>query len=192
MGDDPRPPALPGEKPEEYVRRITAPLGTPAPPRLTEDELRTLGPTGKVVVQGSRTVAKALGILAPALAAAVVASVGAYKTAVDETRAKSQEVKNKSEAGYQVTKPALEALERRVLVLEEAARRMQVATEAAHPEARAKARHRAASTLPPPVPVVVNAHPRPLPSNLDEAERQIYRGAPPSPPADGGAGVTGR
>jgi hypothetical protein len=148
MGDDPRPPALPGD--------------------------------GKQVVQGARTVGKVLSIVVPGLMAAILAVVGAYRNLADETRLRAQRlefrsqtetqrVKNESEAGYQLTRETVLAHDRRLAELEQFVRQLA----GQHPAARRGGRPR----LPTPV-----TTPRPLPGDLEKAERQISRAAAPAPP----------
>lgn len=191
MGDDPRPPALPGETPDAYVRRVTAPLGAPVLPagRATSDELKLLGPTGKAAVQGARTLVRVLTIVVPALVAAAAALVSAYQHLADEARLRAeqvahrgqvetQRVKNESEAGYQILMPVSENHTKRLAEIER-----QLAAQQ-HPAAR-----RGRTRLPPVPP------PKPLPSDLEKAERQISRATAPSPsplPTAPDAGVTGR
>lgn len=76
------------------------------------------------------------------------------------------QAKQAAEGGYQVTKPYMESLEHRVSVLEAAAKRAQPA----HGTARR------------PIPVIAPARPKPLPHDLNAAEAQIQKGAPPAAP----------
>lgn len=201
MGDEKQPPAppplpLPGEGAVEYLRRTTAPLGTPIVPRIPTPtaETRTLGPEGKQVVQRARAWAQALGILVAALAAAIPLLVGAYRSAVEEARVRAQaaakeakvetqRVKNESEAGYQLSRPLVEEHERRLAALE-------LRCPPAPPHQRRGGRPRPA---PPPAPKV-------LPADLAQALKAVTRGAPAAgtTPAAGpapvisDAGVTAR
>lgn len=198
MGDEkqpPAPPPLPGETLPEYVRRNTAPLGSPVPRIPTPtDETKLIGEEGKKVVQRARAWGQALIIFVGALAAAIPVLVGAYRSAVEEARVRAQaaaaaakvetqQVKNESEAGYQVARPVLEEYDRRLRALELRDRA---------PAQRRSGRPRPA---PPPPPKV-------LPPDLAQALRQVTKGAAPvsaaGPPAAGpapallDAGVRGR
>jgi hypothetical protein len=146
----------------------------------TEDDIRPLALGGKISwVGAAKKIAKVLLVLAPALGGAVTS----YRTAATDTRERVQATKNKSEAGYQVTRQAVEALEQRVLVLEERAHKAEVAVAKAKPPRTA---HRGIGLPAPPAPPPPSPLPqrvKQLPSNLDLAERQVYNGvATPSPP----------
>jgi hypothetical protein len=150
----------------------------------TEQDIHPLGDGGRFnPVAAAKMVARVLAVIVPAL----VASIGAYHKATSDAgvdaKVQTQGTKNKAEAGYQVTSHALEALEHRVLVLEQSAAHQA----AARKPAPAPRGHR--PTLPP-APAPAAAPVRPLPPNLDQAERQIARAtpAPASAPAspDGG------
>lgn len=111
-------------------------------------------------------VIKLLCVVVPA----VVASLGAYHSASGDTAVKAQEVKDKAESGYQIMRHALEErdaiYEKRISELERRVRDCQP-----HPAARRGSRPRA---LPAPSPAA--AAPKPLPGDLDKAERQVYAG----------------
>jgi len=141
--------------------------------RSTDEELRVLGRWQKLVPAAKLT-ALVIGIIVPSIAGSMSAISAAKATA----EAQSHAVKQKSEAGFQVTKAAVEELQARVLVLEQAARRAQAA------EARAKRpkQARAQPPLPPAPTVAVTERPKALPRDLDKAERQVYQGAPTSQP----------
>jgi hypothetical protein len=112
--------------------------------------------------------------LALVLGPAIAASIGAYTTSSGE----SQVVKNKAEAGYQLTREDVEQLKIRVAQLE------------AHFEAEVAALKRAVRAgskrvHAPSVKVVVNppapALPSPLPADLDKALQEVQQKAPPEP-----------
>jgi hypothetical protein len=147
----------------------------------TIDDITPLALGGRTdYVAMAKMAAKVLAVLVTAILSAVTA----YKTATSDAAAQVQASKNKSEAGYQITKEAMEELQHRVLVLEQAAHRAETdAHLAAH---KGKPIRKPA----PPPAVVVTASPKPLPADLDKAERQIYKGASPAaaPALDGGTG----
>ncbi len=128
------------------------------------------------VLKAAKVLVAALGVTIPA----VLASVQSYKLAKAETAAKmavaeatARQAKNASEAGFQVTKEYVTSLEHRLTVLELAAKRAQ------RPSRR-------------PIPVVATPKPKPLPADLNKAEAQVYKVAPPAPVVvplkpDGGA-----
>lgn len=140
---------------------------------LTE-EAKTLPPEMQRWVRLLKIVA---GILVGAVAA-IAPSIAAYRSAAGEAQERAQVVKDKSEAGYQVTKDAMEALERRLAELERVTRQL---AGQQHPPARRGSKPRAPAPPPPPAP-----RPRALPNDLDQAQRQVYRGAPPTPAPDAG------
>lgn len=131
----------------------------------TDDSIKLLG--GRYIVL-AKVAAKVIAILA----AAIVSAVTAIRAASYDAQEKAQAAKNKAEAGYQVTRAAMEAIEHRVLVLEQAARQAQ--------QPAKKGTRKPA----PVVPVTVTPRPKPLPGDLDKAEKQVYRGAPSPPPPD--------
>lgn len=128
----------------------------------------------------AKWIAGALLIIGPA----VGSSIGAYRVNKAETaekvaaaEAKAQQAKNASEAGFQLTKEYVLALEHRISVLELAAKRAQ--------PTGGRVRR--------PVPVATVPRPAPLPADLNKAEAQVYktgtRGAViiPLNPPDAGA-----
>jgi hypothetical protein len=122
--------------------------------------------------------AKLGGRWAAIIITAIVTAVGAYRSASSDASARVQESKNKSEAGYQVTRQAMEAVERRVLTLEQAIRTIE--------SRRPPARRGPARPAPAPTVTIAPARPAQLPGNLDIAERQVYRGEAPAPRPDAG------
>jgi hypothetical protein len=104
---------------------------------------------------------------------AIVAAIVAVKTAVTDGAVRSQVNKNKAEAGYQLTRQAVEALEARQAELEQ-----EVRTLRAHQSAMSPNRLHP-PTRPPPPPQEPSSPTR-LPSDLDKAERKVY-GAQPAP-----------
>jgi hypothetical protein len=142
--------------------------------RETVDDLRPFALGGKISpIAVAKVVAGVLAVIVPAL----VGAVSTYRIGAQETQERVQSSKNKSEAGYQVTRQAVEALEKRMLLLEQGLRKVE-----APPKPKgARPAHRGGPLPPaPPPPVAVKQ----LPSNLDLAERQVYRGvAAPSTPA---------
>lgn len=125
---------------------------------------------------------KLLAVIVSAAVPAVVTGLNAYQAS-----------KDKSEAGYQATIHKVAEMESRLLRLEEGARLRQlaeahqaaaaVAAPARRPGSRS-AHHQPAPPLPPaPIAVQVTAHPKPLPSDLDQAERQLLKAMNPAPPA---------
>ena len=146
----------------------------------TEDDIRPLGLGGRFSpVAAAKMAAKVIAVITPAL----IGAVSAYKSATSETQVRVQSSKNKSEAGYQVTRQAVEALEQRVLVLEERAHRAELAAAKAKPPRPTHRGGLPAPPAPPPPPSAPMA--KQLPANLDVAERQVYKGvtAPSSPRA---------
>jgi hypothetical protein len=141
----------------------------------TDDAVATLGPDVRRWVVIARAAAKWLA----AAVLAIVTAVGTYRSATGDAQIRVQATKNKAEAGYQVTRQAYEALEHRVAELEAAARKIAGDAHRAHGP-----RHAA----PPPAPPAPVKAPRPLPTDLDKAARQIYQGAPAPAPLlhDGG------
>lgn len=137
--------------------------------RETDDDLRPFALGGK---RDWPATARWVGAFAGVVISAIVSATASYRTASTETQARVQSSKNKSEAGYQVTRQAVEALEQRVLVLEERAHKAEVATAKAKPPRPA---HRGGLPAPPaPPPPAPPA--KQLPANLDVAERQVYNG----------------
>lgn len=119
-----------------------------------------------------RALAKVAGKWAGVAGAAIAAAVGAYRSAASESKDLGQAVKNKSEAGYQVTRHAYEALEARLAAVE-AVQRRPVELPPARRGPRSAPRKLA--------PVPAAPRPRALPTDLDKAERQIYpRAVPPA------------
>jgi hypothetical protein len=143
----------------------------------TRDDTHPLGLGGeRDWVATSKVAAKVIGILASAIVAAVVS----YRTAVGDFQARAQTVKDKSEAGYQVSKDALQAHDKRLAELELLVRRLAAQQ---HPDARRGSRPRAL----PPAPAAPSP-PKALPRDLDQAQRQVYApAAPPPPPPRGDA-----
>lgn len=131
----------------------------------TEDALKLLPPPVQPWVRLAKVAPRYIALIV----AAVVPAITAYRSAAGDAQERAQSAKNKAEAGYQVTRAAMEALEHRVLVLEQAAHQVQ----APLPKRGA---HR-----PPPIPVAVTVHPKALPADLDKAERQVYRATQPRP-----------
>lgn len=119
----------------------------------------------------AKTIAFVIAVLGPAMSA--------YHSSQGDGEARAQAAKNKAEAGYQVTRQAMQALEDRVLALEQVARHQQDLSIAPK---RGKAPRRLPAPPGPIIPVTVNARPKALPADLDKAERQVYRQAPAPPP----------
>jgi hypothetical protein len=98
------------------------------------------------------------------------------KAAIAEAADKrATQAKQAAEAGFQLTKEYVQGLEHRIAVLEMAAKRAQ-------PE-RGRSPRR-------PIPVATPPRPAPLPRDLNTAEAQVFKGAPPAPAPrviDGGA-----
>jgi hypothetical protein len=145
----------------------------------TEQDLTPLGDGGRFnPVAAAKMAARVLAVIVPALVGAVATYHKATSDAGVDAKVQVQGSKDKAEAGYQVTSHALEALEHRVLVLEQAA---------AHQAAQRKPPPR--GPRPAPAPVTPKPLP-PLPPNLDQAAKQITRATPPAPapasPIDGG------
>lgn len=146
----------------------------------TDDDLRPLGADGRFSpVAATKMVAKMAPYM-PGIVASIIGVLGAihaYQKANEEAKAQDQQTKNKAEAGFQVAKHAIEELQA-WRIAHEAEHAAEKAKAAAAVQARRPARFRR-----PPAPIVVTA-PRPLPSNLDVAQRQIYPGtAPPAVPS---------
>lgn len=132
----------------------------------TDDELKTLPPEVQPWVRFAKVAVKIIAAAALAIGPAITAyrsaagdAVAAASSAAATAAQRTQSTKNKAEAGYQVTRQAMEALERRVTDLE-----------------RPKKGHRPAS---PPAPV----RPKSLPADLDKAERQVRAQTTGSPDA---------
>jgi hypothetical protein len=122
----------------------------------------------------------AVGLIAGAVVT-IGSAVTTYRVAAGDAQARTQQVKDKAESGYQVTKEAVGDHDKRIAALEATVRQL---AQQQHPPARRGSKPRA---LPPPQPA-----PRPakaLPSDLDQAQRQVYKGAPaaPAPVVDGGS-----
>jgi hypothetical protein len=127
-------------------------------------------------VRRALVAAKVAGVLASALGASWVA----VRSAADDARARAQIVKDKSEAGYQVTRAAMEDLEHRLAAAELAIHRLEVASP--RPRGPGAPRRPIASPAPSSAPP-----PKPLPPDLDQAQRQVYRGTTvPATIRDGG------
>lgn len=132
----------------------------------TADDIKPLALDGRTdPVAVARQAAKIITIAA----AVITGLIPVYKSLTADSEARSQAAKNRAEAGYQLTKQAMEDLQHRVLTLEQAAHAVQ-----ATPPPKKGARR-----PPPPVPVAVTIHPKALPADLDKAERQVYRSAGP-------------
>lgn len=114
-------------------------------------------------ITAAKVIAKVIAIIVPAIVGAIIA----VKTAITDAAARSQANKNKAEAGYQLTRQALEALEARQAQIEQELRALKTAPPAA--AAKHAPVHKA---LPPPA---IPPPPHQLPSDLDKAERQVYR-----------------
>ena len=173
MDDKRYPPEFKGETHQEYVRRVTGAVLSEGRP--TESGLQPLGSRGRRYVAWAKLLAKVLGILAPV----VVSNVVTYRTAISDASATSQVVKDKAEAGYQVTRPAIEGLERRVQVLEEAVRRQEIAAAAQKAASARLGAHPRPRLMPAPSapPLrVVPTKPAALPGDLDEAQQQVEKG----------------
>ena len=135
----------------------------------TLEDLRTLD--GRI---NWVNVAKLAAVIMPILgAAAGLAYKAAVSTATGDAKGTSQQVKNKSEAGYQVTREEVSAhgaellaLRSRVLALEAAAARPVV--------------KKGAKPVRKPVPPAAFS-PKALPPDLDKAEKQVYSGAVAAP-----------
>lgn len=142
----------------------------------TVDDMTPLARDGqRDWVATAKVTAKVIGILASAIVAAVVS----YRTAVGDFQARAQVVKDKSEAGYQVSRDALQAHDRRLAELELLVRRLAAQQ---HPDARRGSRPRPVS---PPV-VPATPAPKALPRDLDQAQRQVYAPPAPAPPSPRG------
>jgi hypothetical protein len=140
------------------------------------EEAKTLPPELQTWVRLARI---GVGILAAA-ALAIAPAITAYRSAVGDAQVRTQQVKDKSEAGYQVTRPRLEALEREVA---EQGRILRQLAGQQHPAARRGSKPR----LPPAVPPPPAPPPKALPHDLDQAQRQVYAPAPPPPAPRGDA-----
>ena len=144
---------------------------------ITDPDLHPLGDGGRfnlvaATKLGARILAVAIPVLLGALSAYSKATSDATSDADTGAAIRVKVAKDSAEAGYQFTSKAFEALQHRVLVLEQAAARQALV--------RKPVVHGHRPTLSPsPVPVSVAVR---LPSNLDEAARQITRGTPPAPP----------
>lgn len=143
----------------------------------TVDDISPLGRVGRRAIALARTIAAVIGVLVPAIIAAVVA----YRTAAIDTEARVQATKNKSEAGYQVVKEYSQTQGQRIGELEATVRSL--VAQQQHPPAPAKRGARRPAALPTPAAPKV---PKALPADLDKAERQVYRGvaATVTPAAD--------
>lgn len=147
----------------------------------TEQDIHPLGDGGRFnPVAAAKVLARVLAIVVPTLLGAIASYHKATSDAGVDAKVQVQTSKDKAEAGYQVTSHALEALEHRVLVLEQTAARQTAARKVVVHGPRPAPP--AALVVPRPVP--------PLPPNLDQAAKQIAK-APPAPPPgpalDGGA-----
>jgi hypothetical protein len=142
---------------------------------LTE-EAKTLPPEMQRWVRLARI---AVGIIAGAVVT-IGSAITTYRVAADEVKTRTQAVKDKSEAGYQVTKEAVADLDKRIAELERVVRQLAAQQ---HPPARRGSKPRALPPPPQPAPA-----PKALPPDLDQAQRQVYKGAPlaPAPVMDGG------
>jgi hypothetical protein len=186
--DDEAPPRFKGETLEQYARRMTGAVEAGA--HRTESGLRPLDSQGdRRAIRNAKLLAAVIGIVAPVVTTQIVT----YRTATAEAQQRSQEVKDKAEAGYQVTRPAIEALERRVQQLEEALRREQAATAAAKAAAKASPhpKHLLPAPPPPPLHIVPAKAPPVLPGDLDQAQRQIYKTMPAQSAHTGADGTAG-
>lgn len=112
--------------------------------------------------------ARILAGVGVASALAVAPALTAYRSAAEEARSRAQNVKDKSEAGYQVTKEAMQALDKRIADLESSVRQL---LGQQHPAARRGSRPRPITPPAPPVPA------KALPNDLDKAKEQVYKGA---------------
>lgn len=149
----------------------------------TSEDLHPLGGGGRFdPVAAAKLAAKVIAVIVPALLGAFGAYHKAASDAAVDTKARVQISKDKAEAGYQFTAHALEALERRVLGLEQAAHRQELARKVPTRPGR----------RPPPAPPAPPAAATVLPPNLDQAQRQIAKPAPPVPPPPADAGQVGR
>lgn len=137
----------------------------------TDDAVKLLPEEEKRWFARASLLVKILTLVVPALAAVIGSGVLAYRSATDDAKVTTQAAKNKAEAGYQVTKEAMEALEGRVLQLEQAQRQV---------VGDLHRRRGAARRVPVAVPA---ASAKVLPADLDKAEHQVYRGAGAVPDA---------
>jgi hypothetical protein len=126
----------------------------------TEDDIRPLGAGGRFdPVAVAKLAAKVAAVIVPA----ILSAVAAYRSAAGETVTRVQVSKDSAEAGFQVTKHAVEELQVRMLALEQALAK-RAAAEAPPRTRRSK----------PPAPVVLPKPPVPLPNDLDKAKQQVY------------------
>lgn len=150
----------------------------------TDDDLRPFGEDGKFSpVAAVKMTAKIVALLPAMVAAfiAVISSIHAYQAASADAKARAQKTKDLSEAGFQVTKHAVEELQARVQVLERAAKR---AEDESARQVKARRSPRRSPVVPlAPIPVVVSRA-KALPSNLDTAKAVVYPQQPAREPRD--------
>lgn len=129
---------------------------------------------GRVQPKNIPVWAKGVGIGIIALATSLVTAWGIVEPKIEayqdhaakraeEAEARAKQAKQAAEGGYQVTKDYVQGLERRIAVLEAASKRAP-----ARPGARRQ------------LPVIAPARPAPLPHDLNAAEAQATKAAPPA------------
>lgn len=135
-------------------------------------------------VATARQVRKALTIIVPAVIVAASSLVGAYRTLRVAATAQAQAVKDLSESGYRVAAPVVDGHERRIWALEESVRRLRIELAEARPPKKGAKPARRPPSPPAPAPLLpAMPAPKPLPANLDEAYKQVYKAAgPPAVP----------
>lgn len=94
-------------------------------------------------------------------------AITTYRIAADDSRLRTQQVKDKAESGYQVTKEAVGDHDKRIAALEATVRQLSAQQ---HPPARRGSRPRPITPVAPATPPSKS-----LPSDLDKAQKQVYQ-----------------
>lgn len=127
------------------------------------EEAKTLPPEMQRWVKLARI---GVGLIAGAVVT-IGSAITTYRVAADEVKTRTQQVKDKAESGYQVTKEAVGDHDKRIAALEATVRQLSAQQ---HPAARRGSRPRPIAPPPPPAATKV------LPPDLDKAQKQVYQG----------------
>lgn len=180
------PPRPPGPAPGAPLAEVGSSPTDEVPPLLVGSRLQPKNfPAwgkwiGAALVAIATSVAAAWGVLKPVVQD--YEAIAAKRAADADARAK--QAKNASEGGYQVTKEYVQSLEARQAAAEAHLVAIEAAIKRLQPASRPVIRR--------PLPVIPPSRPAPLPRDLNAAEAQISKAAPPSQgppptkPADAG------